>query len=138
VDADFGPFFIKFCSYFPYSAKLCINGHHWAQHQAAKAGIGYTALDNAFAAVDDPAALQTICDRLGAVQIQALLNKWLAILPFPFTDSDTDAGYQYAISILQAEFSLTQMLDTPTSGRVFFENVISADFHAVGSGQGVS
>jgi hypothetical protein len=24
VDEDFGPFFIKFCSYFPYGAKLCI------------------------------------------------------------------------------------------------------------------
>jgi hypothetical protein len=23
VDSDFGPFFIKFCSYFPYNAKLC-------------------------------------------------------------------------------------------------------------------
>jgi hypothetical protein len=26
VDADFGPFFLKFSSYFPYNAKLCING----------------------------------------------------------------------------------------------------------------
>jgi hypothetical protein len=26
VDEDFGPFFLKFCSYFPYNAKLCING----------------------------------------------------------------------------------------------------------------
>ena len=26
VDDDFGPFFLKFCSYFPYNAKLCING----------------------------------------------------------------------------------------------------------------
>jgi hypothetical protein len=25
VDGDFGPFFLKFCSYFPYNAKLCIN-----------------------------------------------------------------------------------------------------------------
>jgi len=24
VDADFGPFFLKFCSYFPYNAKLCL------------------------------------------------------------------------------------------------------------------
>ncbi len=24
VDADFGPFFIKFCSYFPYNARLCL------------------------------------------------------------------------------------------------------------------
>ncbi len=69
VDADFGPFFLKFCSYFPYNAKLCLNGHHWAQRQAAKAGIGFTAMDNAFAAVDDPAALQAICDRLGPAQI---------------------------------------------------------------------
>ena len=124
VDIDFGPFFLKFCSYFPYTGKLCINGNHWAQCQAAKAGIGFTAMDNAFAAVDDPAALQRICDRLGPVQIQALLDKWLAILPNPFTEADTDAGYRYQLSILQAEFSLTQMLDNPVSGRVFFEQVI--------------
>jgi hypothetical protein len=29
VDRDFGPLFIKFCSYFPYPAKLCLNGHEW-------------------------------------------------------------------------------------------------------------
>ena len=124
VDEDFGPFFLKFCSYFPYTGKLCINGNHWAQRQAAKAGIGFTAMDNAFAAVDDPAVLQQICDRLGPVQIRALLDKWLAILPNPFTEQDIDAGYRYDISILQAEYSLTQMLDNPVSGRVFFEEVI--------------
>ena len=30
VDEDFGAFFIKFCSYFPYTGKLCINGHEIA------------------------------------------------------------------------------------------------------------
>jgi hypothetical protein len=124
VDTDFGPFFIKFCSYFPYTAKLCINGNHWAQRQAAKAGLGFTPLDNAFATVEDPAALQAICDQLGAEQIDALLRKWLAILPHPFTAADRAAGYRYDISILQAEFSLTQTLDRPVSGRVFFEHVI--------------
>jgi hypothetical protein len=124
VDDDFGPFFIKFCSYFPYNAKLCINGNHWAQRQAAKAGIEFTALDNGFAAVDDPAALQSICDRLGPEQIDALLRKWLAFLPHPFTAADQAAGYHYELSILQAEFSLTQMLDKPVAGRMFFEQVI--------------
>ena len=123
-DDDFGPFFLKFCSYFPYNAKLCINGNHWAQRQAAKAGIAFEPLDNGFAAVDDPAALQAICDSLGPAQIDALLRKWLAILPHPFTAADRAAGYRYDISILQAEFSLTQMLDQPVSGRVFFEQVI--------------
>jgi hypothetical protein len=124
VDDDFGPFFLKFCSYFPYNAKLCLNGNHWAQRQAAKAGIGFEALDNGFAAVSDPAALQRICDQLGPEQIDALLRKWLARLPHPFAPADREAGYRYDISILQAEFSLTQMLDKPVSGRVFFEQVI--------------
>src|SRR5512132_2377155 len=124
VDADFGPFFVKFCSYFPYNAKLCLNGHEWAKRQAVNAGIGHTALDNAFAAVDDVAAVQAICDRLGPEQIDRLLRKWLAILPHPFSAADRAAGYRYQISILQAEFSLTQMLDKPVSGRIFFEQVI--------------
>ena len=55
VDADFGPFFLKFCSYFPYNAKPCLNGVEWAKRQATKAGIGFTGLDNGFAVLDDPA-----------------------------------------------------------------------------------
>lgn len=124
VDADFGPFFLKFCSYFPYNAKLCLNGHEWAKRQATKAGIGHTALDNAFATVDDVAAVQAICHRLGGEQVDALLRKWLARLPHPFRAADRAAGYRYDLSILQAEFSLTQMLDRPVSGRIFFEQVI--------------
>jgi hypothetical protein len=130
VDADFGLFFIKFCSYFPYNAKLCVNGHEWAKRQATKAGIACTALDNGFATVADPAALQAICDRLGPDQIDALLRKWLAIPPHPFSAVDQDAGYRYDISILQAEFSLTQVLDRPVSGRVFFEHVIRDNLDA--------
>jgi hypothetical protein len=124
LDEDFGPFFIKFSTYFPYTAKLCINGNECAKRQAAKAGIGFEALDNGFAAVDDVAGLQAICDSLGPAQIDALLRKWLRILPTPFTDEDEAAGYRYELSILQAEFSLTQMLDAPVSGRIFFEQVI--------------
>jgi hypothetical protein len=130
VDTDFGPFFVKFCSYFPYNAKLCLNGHEWAKRQAAKAGIAHTALDNGFATCDDPAAVQAICDRLGPAEIDALLRKWLAILPHPFTAADREAGYRYDISILQAEFSLTQVLDRPVSGRVFFEHVIRDNLDA--------
>jgi len=123
-DDDFGPFFIKFGSYFPYTARCCINGHHFAQRQAAKAGIGFEALDNGFASCDDPAALQEICDSLSAERIDAFVRKWFARLPHPFPAADRAAGYRYDISILQAEFSLTQVLDRPLSGRVFFEEVI--------------
>ncbi len=82
------------------------------------------ALDNAFAAVDDVTAVQTICESLGPDQIDALLRKWLAKVPHPYSTADRAAGYRYDLSILQAEFSLTQMLDRPVSGRIFFEQVI--------------
>lgn len=129
-DADFGPFFIKFCTYFPYTAKVCINGHHWAQQQGARAGIVFERMDNAFGACEDPAALQAICDRLGPDEIDAFVRKWLGRLPHPFTPEDRAAGYRYDISVLQAEFSLTQVLDRPLAGRVFFEDVIRANLDA--------
>ena len=113
LDVDFGPFFVKFSSYFPYGAKLCFNGHHWAQRQAEAAGIAFTALDNGFLECDDPDALQRICDRLSDAEIDAFFRRWLARVPHPFTAADRLAGYRYELSILQAEFSLTQVLDRP-------------------------
>lgn len=124
VDDDFGPFFLKFCSYFPYTARLCINGNEYAKRQAIKAGIGFTPLDNGFATVSDVARVPAICDGLTEPMIDALLRKWLARLPHPFTAADRAAGYRYQLSVLQAEFSLTQMLDQPVSGRIFFEQTI--------------
>ncbi len=124
VDRDFGPFFLKFGTYFPYNAKLCLNGHEYAKRQLAKKQIGFEALDNGVLRCDNPKRLQAICDGLSAEKIDALLRKWLRKLPHPFTAADRRAGYRYQISILQAEFSLTQVLDRPVSGRVFFEEVI--------------
>ena len=40
VDRDFGPFFLKFGSYFPYTGKLCLNGHEYVKRQLAQRGIG--------------------------------------------------------------------------------------------------
>jgi hypothetical protein len=124
LDEDFGPFFIKFCTYFPYNAKLCINGHEYVKRQLAKEGIPFEALDNGILNCANPRRLQQLCDGLSAAKIDKFLRKWLARLPHPFAPRDRAAGYRYEVSILQAEFSLTQVLDRPLSGRVFFEEVI--------------
>lgn len=124
IDEDFGPFFLKFCSYFPYNAKLCINGHEYVKRQLAKEGIAFEPLDNGVRSCADPKRLQEICDDLSAEKIDALLRKWLAKLPHPYLAKDRQAGYRYDVSILQAEFSLTQVLDRPQTGRVFFEEII--------------
>jgi len=124
LDDDFGPLFIKFCSYFPYAVKVCLNGHEWVKRQLAKEGIGFVALDNGVLSCDNPERLQQLCNELGAEQIEAVFRKWLARLPHPFAPKDREAGYRYELSILQAEFSLTQVFDFPKTGRQFFEEVI--------------
>ncbi|MFS8086440.1 MAG: hypothetical protein ACMG6H_12480 [Acidobacteriota bacterium] len=123
-DRDFGPFFLKFCSYFPYEAKLCINGHEYTKRQLEQAGIAYEALDNGILSCANVTQLQAICDGLSVEKIEALLQKWLARLPHPFTPEDRAAGYVYDLSVWQAEFSLTQVFDRPLTGRTFFEQVI--------------
>src|ERR1700736_5817658 len=111
-------------SYCPYHARICLNGHEYAKRQLAKEQIRFQALDNGILSCDDPHRLQEICDGFSPEKIDAVFRKWLRRLPHPFTEQDRRAGYRYDLSILQAEFSLTQVLDRPETGRIFFEEII--------------
>jgi hypothetical protein len=124
VDRDFGPLFIKFCSYFPYAVKLCLNGHAWLKRQLTQRGIAYEPLDNGIRSSEDAARVHRIAKTLDAATIDAVFRKWLRRLPHPFTATHRAAGYRYQLSILQAEFALTQVLDRPRTSRGFFEEVI--------------
>ena len=77
IDEDFGPFFLKFCTYFPYNAKLYINGHEYVERQLAKEGIPFEALDNGVLSCTIPLDCSDSCDGLSAHKINALLRKWL-------------------------------------------------------------
>jgi len=123
-DADFGPLFLKVCSYAPWGTKLCLNGHEWAKRQLAKKGIAYEALDNGFLSCAEPEKLQQICDSLGPEDIDRLFRKWLKRLPLPLRPEDRAAGYDWSLSIWQLEVSLTQIFDRPLRGREFFEEII--------------
>ena len=124
VDADFGPLFIKFSSYFPYTVRICLNGHEYAKRQLEKTGMAFQALDNGIRECEDPQYLQQILNALDEVRIEAVVRKWFARLPNPFTAADQAAGYRYELSILQAEFARTQVFDRPLSGRHLFEEII--------------
>jgi hypothetical protein len=62
VDADFGPFFLKFSSYFPYNAKLCLNGHEYVKRQLERRASAMRRWTTAFSPVSIPDA----CKRLPA------------------------------------------------------------------------
>jgi len=124
VDEDFGPFFLKFCSYFPCNAKLCLNGHEYVKRQLTKEGIAFEALDNGIRSCADPKRLQDICAGLTPAKILAFWQKWAKRLPHPFPAKDRAAGFRYQLFIQQAEFARTQVFDRPLSGRLFFEQVL--------------
>ena len=125
ADAEWGPAFVKLCSYAPYPLWCCANGHEWAKRQFVKTDIGFTALDNGLCTVEDPAAAHRICARLGAGHVRDLLRRMMAVLPDPLTIDDRRAGFDWSFSIAQLEVSDTAVFDQPRRARAWFEAAIS-------------
>jgi len=123
-DPDWGPGFVKTVAYAPFSVWVYLNGHEWAKRQADQAGVGFRALDNGFAACEDPAALQAICDGLSAADVQAFFERWMARLPSPFTAQDRARGYVHELAFRQLEISDTHVFDRPAAGRAWFEQTL--------------
>ncbi len=68
LDRDFGPLFVKFCSYFPYTGKVCLNGHEYLKCQLRQEGIAFEALDNGLLSCEDPARAQAYLRPTGSGQ----------------------------------------------------------------------
>jgi hypothetical protein len=77
LDPEFGPAFIKICTYAPWHARVWVNGHEWAKRQALRAGLGFTELHNGFASCPEPERLQAICDSFGSEHMQAFFDRWI-------------------------------------------------------------
>jgi hypothetical protein len=125
LDEEFGPGFIKICTYFPYPSKVWLNGHEWAKRQARHVGLSFGELANGFSSCEDPAALQAICDRFGPRDIEAFFARWTSIIPTPFTAADRAAGYFFELSMRQVEVSRTLVFDDPRRARAFFESLVT-------------
>jgi hypothetical protein len=125
LDPDFGPGFIKICTYFPHPAKVWLNGHEWAKRQADREGVVYSELANGFASCTDPRRLQGICDRLGPADMNAFFHRWTAVIPTPWTEADRAAGYFWDLSMRQVEVSRTLVFDDPRRARRFFEALVA-------------
>jgi hypothetical protein len=124
LDPEFGPAFIKICTYAPWGARVWVNGHEWAKRQALRAGLGFTELHNGFASCSEPERLQAICDSFGAAHVQAFFDRWIGEIPTPLTIDDRAAGYWWELSMRQVEVSRTLVLDDARRARAFFEALV--------------
>jgi hypothetical protein len=124
LDEEFGLFFIKVCTYFPFDVKVCFNGHEWVKQQLRQEGIGFEALNNGFLSCENPERLQVICHQLDAEMIQALFDRWVEQIPWPLSSQQRAAGYAHQLSIWQLEVSRTQVFQDPEQGWALFEALI--------------
>jgi hypothetical protein len=125
LDPEWGPGFIKICTYFPYPAKVWLNGHEWAKRQAGREEVPFEALGNGFASCPCPDRLQSICDTLGPTDVHAFFDRWMTHIPTPLTTEDRRGGYWWELSMRQVEVSRTLVFDDPRRARGFMESLVA-------------
>ncbi len=104
-DRRWGRLFVRVCPYFPFSARLCLNQHHWLANRMREAGIRFQQCGNAFLACTDPSRLQTFADALTARDLLTCGQKWLATFTPFFTERErTQAGCQHRLFFAQVEY----------------------------------
>lgn len=104
-DARWGRMFVRMCPYFPFSARVCLNQHHWLANRLREEGISFEKASNAFLKCGNFARLQELSDSLTAKDLLACGQKWLtAFTPFFTARERKDAGCRHRLFFAQVEY----------------------------------
>jgi len=104
-DARWGWMFVRVCPYFPFSARVCLNQHHWLANRMREQGIQFQQCSNAFSMCSDAKRLQELSDSLSARDLLTCGQKWLACCTPFFTEHERkQAGCQHRLFFAQVEY----------------------------------
>ena len=104
-DAAWGRVFLRMCPYFPFSARVCLNQHHWLARRMLEEGIDFQQCTNAFLKCGSPMRLQELADSLTARDLLQCGQKWLAAFTPFLTDKERkQAGCQHRLFFAQVEY----------------------------------
>ena len=104
-DARWGRMFVRMCPYFPFSARVCLNQHHWLANRLSEEGISFEKTSNAFLKCGSFGRLQELADSLTAKDLLACGQKWLtAFTPFFTARERKDAGCRHRLFFSQVEY----------------------------------
>jgi hypothetical protein len=104
-DARWGRMFVRMCPYFPFSARVCLNQHHWLANRLMEEGIRFDKPSNAFLKCGNFRRLQELADSLTAKDLLACGQKWLtAFTPFFTAQERKDAGCRHRLFFAQVEY----------------------------------
>src|SRR5580700_7415214 len=103
-DEHWGRMFVRMCPYLPFSARVCLNQHHWLAVRMREEGIDFQQCTNAFLRCSHPARLQELADSLTVRDLLTCGQKWLATLTPFFTERERrQAGCQHRLFFAQVE-----------------------------------
>jgi hypothetical protein len=103
-DVDCGRMFFRICPYFPFNARVYVNGHEWLAQQMRKLGISFRKEANAFLSCSDPQRLQQLSDQFSWKAITICADRWFSrLVPF-FTDASRDHGCRHSLFASQVEY----------------------------------
>ena len=104
-DQRWGRMFVRMCPYLPFSARICLNQHHWLATQMREEGIDFRQCSNAFMRCAKPERLQELADQLMPRDLVTCGQKWLArFTPFFSAAEREQAGCQHRLFFAQTEF----------------------------------
>ena len=104
-DPHWGRMFVRMCPYFPFSARVCLNQHHWLAIRMREEGIDFQQCTNAFLQCGNPARLQELADSLSTQDLLKCGQKWLAAFtPFISDQERKHAGCQHRLFFSQVEY----------------------------------
>src|SRR5271167_708228 len=104
-DRQWGRMFVRICPYLPFSARVCLNQHHWLANRMGEEGIAFKQCANAFMGCAKPERLQQLADSLTPWDLLSCGQKWLARLTPFFTAREREqAGCQHRLFFSQVEF----------------------------------
>jgi hypothetical protein len=104
-DSRWGRMFVRMCPYLPFSARVCLNQHHWLAGRMREEGIKFQQCGNAFLTCAAPERLQELADQLTVRDLVACGQKWLARLtPFFTWRERKQAGCQHRLFFSQVEY----------------------------------
>ena len=104
-DRNWGRMFVRVCPYLPFSARICLNQHHWLAIRMREKGIGFKQTANAFSKCAAPDHLQELANSLTPRDLVTCGQKWLAQLTPFFTAKEREhAGCQHRLFFSQIEY----------------------------------
>jgi hypothetical protein len=119
LDEQLGLCHLRVPTWCPFRLQFYCNGHSWLELQLAAEGIGYTAADNAFLAIDDFAQAQRLADRFSPDLLHGRLDRYAALC-CPVQDV-FGAGYHW--SLMQVEYSTDLVFRSETTLGPLYEQL---------------